>query len=434
MTDGKRIDPFLKRELDALLAENQELHVERSRLDEVPFLLRGIAKVARRSLRRRLPRRSKPSGEVGQASADFATSFRPYTVRSVPAAAVDRPRVLHVIGNFYTGGSPRLVVDLIEHLGDRFEHVTIVRDLPPQPHYVGLELHALPSLDQRRAADVLRRLRPDLLHVHFLGHHRHPYSQADWDWYHGVFGAAAEYGCPVVENVNIPVAPYFSDVVGCYVFVSDYVRQIFGRDGERNVTIYPGSDFELFSRRGEATRPRDCLGMVYRLEKDKLDESAIDVFVEVLRRRPGTKALIVGGGRFLETYRARVASAGLADAVTFTAYVAYEDLPRFYEQMSVFVAPPHSESFGHVVPLAMNMGIPVAAYDVGALPEILGTDEVLAPAGDVDALAAKVVELLEDPDRSARIGEANRERAQRLFSVEKMAADYRALYDDLLNA
>jgi len=431
MTDGKRIDPFLKRELDALLTENQELHVERRRLHELRFLLRSVARVLRRKVRRRLSRKPRASGD--DAGASFASSFRPYQVRQVHSASADRPRVLHVIGNFYTGGSPRLVVDLIEHLGDAFEHVTIVRDTPPQPHYVGLELHAAPSLDRRSASSLLQRLRPDLLHVHFLGHHRHPYSQRDWDWYHAVFGAAAERGCPVIENVNIPVAPYFSDAVRCYVFVSDYVRRIFGRDRDRNITIYPGSDFDLFSRRADESPPRDCVGMVYRLEKDKLDETAIDVFVEVLRRRPGARALIVGGGRFLETFRTRVADAGLANSVAFTAYVAYEDLPGFYEQLSVFVAPPHSESFGHVVPLAMNMGIPVAAYEVGALPEILGNEDVLAPAGDVEALATKVVDLLEDPSRSARIGEENRERAQRLFSVEKMAADYRALYEELVN-
>jgi glycosyltransferase involved in cell wall biosynthesis len=72
------------------------------------------------------------------------------------------------------------------------------------------------------------------------------------------------------------------------------------------------------------------------------------------------------------------------------------------------------------------------AYAVGALPEILGDDELLVPAGDVSALATKIVELLDSPDRRLRIGAANRERAQRLFSVEKAVADYRSLYAELL--
>jgi glycosyltransferase involved in cell wall biosynthesis len=142
----------------------------------------------------------------------------------------------------------------------------------------------------------------------------------------------------------------------------------------------------------------------------------------------------VGGGRFLERYRRAVAKAGLTDDVEFTAYVAFEDLPALYRRMSVFIAPPHSESFGHVVPLAMNMGIPVAAYEVGALPEILDDGSVLAPAGDVTALAEMVVELLDNRDRSLRIGARNRERAQRLFSVDKMVEDYQSLYEELLRS
>ena len=190
---------------------------------------------------------------------------------------------VHAIGNLYTGGSARLVVDLVEQLGDLYEQPTIVRDVPPQPHYVGLDLHAAPQIrTTRHAVALLRRLRPDLVHVHFLGHHGNNYARADWAWYHPLFHAAEELGCPVVENVNIPVAPYFSHAVRCYVFVSDYVRDRFGRAGDRNVTIYPGSNLELFSRDGHDTLRDGCVGMVYRLEGDKLDESVIDVFIEVL--------------------------------------------------------------------------------------------------------------------------------------------------------
>jgi glycosyltransferase involved in cell wall biosynthesis len=430
---GARIDPFVKRELDTLIAENQELHTRLGRLGEVGFLLGRLARAAARPVRQRL-RRSQGSAPRVEGREDFATSFRPYEVRRTSPAAGSRPRVVHAVANFYTGGSARLVVDLVERLGDRYDHAAVVRDNPPQPHYVGLDLLEVPKLGVKEAMRLMQRLRPDLLHVHFLGHHRNQYSEADWSWYHELFDAAEKSGCPVIENVNIPVAPYLSSAVRTYVFVSDYVREVFGRDGEHNVTVYPGSDFQLFAQSPADDSSEPCIGMVYRLEKDKLDERAIDVFIDVVRRRPGTRALIVGGGRFLDAYRKRVAEAELDGRFEFTAFVAYEDLPRLYRRMSVFVAPPHSESFGHVVPLAMNMGIPVAAYAVGALPEILGTDDLLAPSGDAPALATKVVELLDDPARRARVGAANRERAQRLFSLEGMVSSYRELYDEVLGS
>jgi glycosyltransferase involved in cell wall biosynthesis len=422
----------LKRELDALRLQNQELRSALRRFGDPRFVLDNLGRAARRRVLSGVPRLLRRRSTPWQPDpSNFAPTFRPYTARA-PVTSAGARRVVHAIANFYTGGSPRLVVDLVERLGDSFSHIAIVRDAPAKPHFTGLELQIVPELGHRNALRLLRRLQPDLIHVHFLGHHEDRHGQADWDWYDDLFRAVAEYGCPVIENVNIPVVPYFSDAVHCYVFVSDEVRGRFGRDGDRNVTIYPGSDVDRFTRSPGSVPPDKCIGMVYRLEGDKLDEGAIEVFVDVLRMRPDVEVLIVGGGRFLEPYRRRVARANLAEAFTFTGYVAYDDLPRLYEQMSVFVAPPHSESFGHVVPLAMSMSIPVAAYAVGALPEILGDDGVVTPAGNVRALAAKVVELLDDRERRLKIGTANRERARRLFSVDKMVADYRVLYQELL--
>jgi glycosyltransferase involved in cell wall biosynthesis len=187
----------------------------------------------------------------------------------------------------------------------------------------------------------------------------------------------------------------------------------------------------MFYRDG-ADVPNDCVGMVYRLDGDKLDEHAIDVFVKVIRKRPGTRALVVGGGPLLSHYRAIVAAAGIEDAVTLPGYVAYEDLRTYYERMSVFIAPVHHESFGHVVPLAMSMGIPVAAYGVGALPEILDDASVLAPLGDAKTLADMVCSLLDDRNRRLALGAANRQRCVEKFSVEIMADRYAELYQELL--
>jgi glycosyltransferase involved in cell wall biosynthesis len=172
--------------------------------------------------------------------------------------------------------------------------------------------------------------------------------------------------------------------------------------------------------------------MVYRLDDDKLHPNAIDVFVSIVAQRPGTRALVVGGGPLLERYRRVVAAAGLAESFTFTGYVSYDDLHAYYAQLSVFVAPVRSESFGHVVPLAMSMGIPVAAYAVGALPEILDDSSVLAPPGDAETLAAIVCQLLDSRDRRLALGAVNRNRAVERFSVDAMANQYAELYASVL--
>ena len=80
----------------------------------------------------------------------------------------------------------------------------------------------------------------------------------------------------------------------------------------------------------------------------------------------------------------------------------------------------------------MNMRIPVAAYEVGALREILVSDDVFAPAGDSDALADTIVRLLDQPTRLRELGQFNRERAQQLFSLEAMVEAYGTTYTKLL--
>jgi glycosyltransferase involved in cell wall biosynthesis len=270
-----------------------------------------------------------------------------------------------------------------------------------------------------------------LVHIHYLGHHKTRYSERDWKWYHHVFQATEIYGCKVIENINIPFEPYVSDSISCYVCVSNYVRDEFAPVGRRSATIYPGCDFSLFTRR-DPNVPDDCIGMVYRLESDKLSDRSIDALIKVVQRKRDTKALIVGGGRYLNSYTEAVERAGVAGAFTFTGYVSYEELPALYDRMSLFVAPVHTESFGQVVPCAMLMKVPVVGYDVGALREILQDERLLVPAGNSDALADLIVELLNDREKRLAIGSSNRTRAQQLFSVEAMCSHYGALYDEVI--
>jgi glycosyltransferase involved in cell wall biosynthesis len=100
--------------------------------------------------------------------------------------------------------------------------------------------------------------------------------------------------------------------------------------------------------------------------------------------------------------------------------------------MSVFVAPVWQESFGQVSCFAMSMRLPVAGYDVGALPEILGDRSALAPPGDTHALAEVLLRLLDDRELRLAIGQRNLERVHRSFTVEAMVDHYRALYRELL--
>jgi glycosyltransferase involved in cell wall biosynthesis len=437
MSPGARSPEEAAQEIDRLRLETQRLRIEladaKARESSLEHTLRrGARQLAQRASGGVRGLASRLRGAVG-AAANTSALPPPYVVKQAPPPATrpDRPRVLHLIANFYLGGSARLVVDLIEGLGNAYDQRVVSCDLPPVPAYTGLALthHTARTLDA--ALDVLQRERPDLLHIHYLGHHGDKYGARDWEWYRHWFAAAERLGIRAIENINIPTEPFVSDAVACYAHVSDYVREQYGRRDGRHVTIYPGSDLAMFSAAPGAEPSDDVLGMVYRLGRDKLNDQAIDPFIDAIRLRPGTRALIVGGGVLLDSHRRRVAEAGLESAFTFTGYAAYETLPDLYRQMSVFVAPVHTESFGQVTPFAMGMKLPVVGYNVGAIPEIVGDASLVAPAGDSARLGVIAAALLDDRSRRIALGEANRARAERLFSVGAMVAAYEALYREL---
>lgn len=433
----------LRARIDLLRIEIQELHriINRHALEErfAGVLFVKGARVAYRRLRGRLRYLKYAIRQRSFKVSGLADSprFESYPVTPLHRQQPDRPRVLHLIANFVTGGSARLVVDLIERLGHRYDQEVITAKLPVPPHYTGIRIVEHERF--RESCDALAHIearRPDLVHVHYVADPDAEYSARDWDWYDKLFLALEHYvrqhPCRIVENINIPVPPYISACVDRYVYVSEHVRERFGLYGAAALTIYPGSDLERFHRSADRIIPDDTIGMVYRLQPDKLDEQSIEPFIRAVQQRPGTRAVIVGGGYYLESYCNAVDRAGLSAAFTFTGYVAYSDLPSLLEQMSIFVAPVHSESFGQVSPFAMGMGLPVAGYAVGALEEIIDDGALLAPAGDSEALARLIVDLLDDRERRLRIGARNRLRAEQQFSVEAMTRSYESLYDELL--
>lgn len=355
-------------------------------------------------------------------------SFKPYRLNyRNPPGNRPCPVVVHVIGNFCVGGLSRLLVDIIERTSDDYDHVVLTLQNPQPPAFLGVKIEEVE--EKTSARDFTRRLaayKPAIIHVH----HYAPHSLHHvWLWYRTAILAAASLEVPIIEGVNVPMTPYHHPAVRAYVFVSRYVQDSFGFAPSPNRVIYPGSDFSVFEPKPHQFT--DTIGMVYRLDESKLRKESIDVFIRVLQTRASTRAIIVGDGPLLAHYQQQVAKAGLTDRFTFTGYVAYDQLPAYYNRMDVFVAPIFCESFGQVTTFAMNMGIPVAAYAAGALPEILDDLSVVAPPGEAEALAGIILSLLSDPDRSAVVAQKNQVRAREVFSVEAMVREYATLYSTM---
>jgi glycosyltransferase involved in cell wall biosynthesis len=335
-----------------------------------------------------------------------------------------RPRILHVIPNVWVGGSTQLILDLHDYLGHRFEMKVVTSALPPRERHQGMKISVVPRTAPRfQVRSIFTGFNPHIVHVHYWG-------DVDEAWYTPFFEMAAELGYPIVQNVNTPVAPYAAAQIARNVFVSQTVLDRFGSGPPARV-IHPGIDLSQFAP-PTTTDPcaYDTIGMVYRLEPDKLNEASIEPLITVVKRRPETRAIIVGDGALFSHFRGRVAEERLLDRFEFTGAVPYSELPSQYARFRVFVAPVWQESFGQVVPFAMSMGLAVAGNRVGALSEILGDSSLLAETPD--ELAGHVLRLLTDRDAIDAVGRRNRALAGAAFSVERMAVDYLDVYRSVI--
>lgn len=161
-----------------------------------------------------------------------------------------------------------------------------------------------------------------------------------------------------------------------------------------------------------------------------------DVFLEAFARgvaADGHRARVVGGALFGEQAYAKelaalVASLGVADVVELVGHV--DDVAGELSRLDVLVhASRVPEPFGQVVVEAMALGVPVVATGEGGPAEIVtdGHDGLLCPAGDVDALADRLVQLAEDRALRVRLADAGRRSAER-FAPERVAAEMERAY------
>lgn len=118
--------------------------------------------------------------------------------------------------------------------------------------------------------------------------------------------------------------------------------------------------------------------------------------------------------------------------VIVTGYVPEADLPALYSGAICFVYPSYFEGFGLPPLEAMKCGAPVITGNRTSLPEVVGDAGVLVDPFDIDAIAAAIAKVIDDPDlrsslRASSLKRAKmfdwRETARQTLEVYRQAAD-----------
>ena len=139
----------------------------------------------------------------------------------------------------------------------------------------------------------------------------------------------------------------------------------------------------------------------------------LQAFALVAQERAQAVLLLVGGGADLEASRLQAQSLGLESRVIFVGRVSPSEAPYYLKIADVSVDPVDDDPVARArSPLkifeSMAVGTPVVTGDVGDRRDILadGKAGLLVAPGDPEALAAGILDLLQDEDRRAAMGEA----------------------------
>ncbi len=135
---------------------------------------------------------------------------------------------------------------------------------------------------------------------------------------------------------------------------------------------------------------------------------------------------LIGEGPLTPNLKDLAAELGVSERVEFRGAAIPAEIADRLRASDVFVLSSLSENMPLAVLEALCCGLPVAATDVGGVPEAVGDDGVLAPSGDPDALAGAIEQVVSRLDRYERADIAAR--AAERWSFEAVGGIWDEIY------
>jgi glycosyltransferase involved in cell wall biosynthesis len=171
-----------------------------------------------------------------------------------------------------------------------------------------------------------------------------------------------------------------------------------------------------------------------RLVPQKGFDLLLDAFQKVSARHPDWQLWIFGSGAGRDTLAAQIDGLGLTGRAHLKGTTG--QLDKRLAEASMFVLSSRFEGLPMVLLEAMTAGLPAVAFDCPTGPaEVIkhGSSGLLAPPEDVDALAAGICDLIEQPARRKAMGAAARKASER-YSMAAVREKWEQLFADLVAA
>jgi glycosyltransferase involved in cell wall biosynthesis len=155
----------------------------------------------------------------------------------------------------------------------------------------------------------------------------------------------------------------------------------------------------------------------------------------VLKKRSDV-VYIIGGDGPLRPHLTNLAKAlGVERHIIFTGYISRDQIPHYYAASDIVVVPSLLEGMSLMIAEAMATVKPVIATKVGGnVDQIIDEyNGFLVPPRDPEAIARKILELLENPEKAKEMGKKARQLAEEKFDIEIRVKKIVTLYKELLH-
>ena len=358
-------------------------------------------------------------------------------------------RVMFVITSMPVGGAETLLVELIRRMDrERFQpelcclkyYDVLGEELAREiPTFTGLLAHKYDVGVLGRLKRLMRQRKIDAVVTVGTGGDKMFWGRlAGWL-------AGAPVICSSLHSTGLPDHVEFlnrllSPLTDAFIAVAEshgcYLAAHEGCPAKKIRVIPNGVDVERFHPRWpdralqqelglDANAP--VVGIVAALRPEKNHELFLQVAAMVRAKLPAARFLVVGDGPQRATLEKLAENLNITEAVRFLG--TRSDVPELLSLMDVLVLTSHMEANPICLLEAMASEKPVVATRVGSVPETVldGRTGFLVPAGDSEALAQRVLELLTDRVRAATLGLAGREHVIAHWSVDRMVQGYEDL-------
>ena len=366
-----------------------------------------------------------------------------------------------IAGFSHPGGSGVIASELARLLAGRGHEVHFIADTAPFrciPSVGHLVYHEAPAVGSgpggergrtlalaAKMAEVARNCRLEILHAHYALPHAPAAILA-----RGMLGSESRpaivttlHGTDVTgarrDAVVREVTGYSIRASDAVTAVSRYLQQAANAEFPEHgkVELIPNFiELNASARAPREDRERYVEGgelllmhlSNFRAVKRPLD--TLRILAAVHRERPA-RLVLVGDGPELPALWAEAGRLGLRNRVRLLGTRA--DVWPLLACADVFLLPSAEESFGLAALEALASGVPAVTSDAGGLPELIenGRSGYVAPIGDCDAMARRVLELTADAAALARHREEACRRA-REFDATRIVPLYETLYEKVL--